>query len=48
MGEMRDLHNFEIISLAVLVVFIAIFGILPFLLFDPISSWVSALGIGGI
>jgi NADH:ubiquinone oxidoreductase subunit 4 (subunit M) len=38
-GEMKDLHSFEIFPLAVLVLFIALFGILPFILFDPISSW---------
>lgn len=48
MGEMKDLHSFEIVSLSVLVVFIALLGILPFILFDPIANWVSALGLGGL
>ena len=42
-GEMKDLHSFEILPLAVLVFFIALLGILPYLLFDPILSWVGGL-----
>ena len=42
-GEMKDLHSFEILPLAVLMFFIALLGILPYLLFDPILSWVGGL-----
>ncbi|MCK4950136.1 MAG: NADH-quinone oxidoreductase subunit M [Thermoplasmata archaeon] len=42
-GEMKDLHSFEILPLAVLIFFIALLGILPYLLFDPIHSWVGGL-----
>ncbi len=42
-GEMKDLHSFEILPLAVLMFFIALLGILPYLLFDPILGWVGGL-----
>lgn len=42
-GEMKDLHRYEILPLAVLMFFIALLGILPYLLFDPILSWVGGL-----
>ncbi|MFQ6106821.1 MAG: NuoM family protein [Thermoplasmata archaeon] len=42
-GEMKDLHSFEILSLAVLMLFIALFGILPYILFDPILGWAGGL-----
>ena len=42
-GEMKDLHPYEILPLAVLMFFIALLGILPYLLFDPILGWVGGL-----
>jgi len=45
--DMPDLHRFEVAPLAVLAASFALFGILPFFLFDLLSRW-SAGVLGGI
>ncbi len=42
--DMHDMRPFETVPLSILTITFALFGILPFILMDPIWDWVTSLG----